>query len=91
MKKIQLGRENIQDIFIYTLSFFTLEIHVIRRFILGNVNIFSFFRGHLEYLAQLSTLFVCCNAKSFIFSHVLKPNLEGAFQRSNFEIFYTSE
>lgn len=70
---------------------FPLEIHVILRFILGNVNIFSSFRGHLEYFAQLSTFFVCCNAKSFIFSHALKPDLEGAFQRRNFEIFYTFE
>lgn len=41
----------------------------------------------MEYFAQLSTLFVCCNAKSFIFSHALKPDLEGAFQREILKFF----
>lgn len=67
------GRENVQDIFISTLSFFTgTKADFLGRYIMGNIYILSPFGNYSVYLAKFVNIFIgylylFCNAKSLWF------------------------
>lgn len=91
LARLKLMKGKIAKISSSTLSFFTIikknRYSILRRIIMGNVDIFSPFRSHSKYLAQFVNI-ISLAMETFLFFTVYWNLLEGMFQRGNLGIFF---